>query len=256
MRPTEPQVCMCCTASLHVLILVTGSNSRPQSMPPTARLTTVFYSNFSTESTPASKFAKPKLCLPVGVTEQLSEADLKMSQRKVPRGHLTATSVKAAMLKLNSYLNKEARLVTRECESFSLMELQEIQLALFQVRSHVLQRNYSIGDRRLSQIDNIHSLVSSHRQQVKVAEMQPELRSMVRDGLCLESIMMFVHHLSSMAREQIKQLMQLPLLPQVELHSLNSLGSKLPASHSVTEAHSMYVKQASCAVCHVAPSHH
>jgi len=66
---------------------------------------------------------------------------------------------------------------------------------------------------------------------------------MIRDGLCHELVMMYVHHLTESARGELKSgTFVLPRLPVGEMHH--------PQNGNVG-AHDEYSKRVSCTICHV-----
>jgi len=227
---------------------VTGSNSHPAKIPPSSRLTTMIYSNFTSgnKSVPEGIFDLPKVCLPVSA--ELSARDLTRAKQKVPRSHLAGTSVSEAMMKLNANLKADTELHTAPCETLPLEQLQELQLTIFAARHEKLQQVYE-GDNRKLPYDSTESLVNAHRQQAATSASRPDLRAMIRDGVCQETVMMYIHHLSAPVRDSLKALptFVLPLLPERELHA------KPAQDELATQAHGAYVAQATCAVCHVAP---
>merc|ERR1711920_755481 len=76
----------------------------------------------------------------------------------------------------------------------------------------------------------------------------PALSIKARDGACHEMVMWYIHHLSESAREEIKERLTLPLLPEVKHEEPTS------PSDTEVEVHRRYTQQASCAVCHVNPT--
>merc|ERR1712039_451545 len=65
--------------------------------------------------------------------------------------------------------------------------------------------------------------------------------SVQRDGHCHEAVMWFVHHVPETVRNEVANLMAIPLLPYTK-HSCS--GS------SCHEVHDEYLKQVSCQDCH------
>merc|ERR1719433_1147472 len=122
------------------------------------------------------------------------------------------------MSKLNRMLRADRGLKTKPCDAFSLEELQELQGELFAARSPTLQDMYS-GDRRSLPYATNAALAGSHSEQSAWLKARPDLLAMLRDGLCHELVMMYMHHLSDSAREEVKSgAVVLPLLPEGDLH--------------------------------------
>jgi len=86
-------------------------------------------------------------------------------------------------------------------------------------------------------------------EQARHQELSPELSAKAADGICHEMVMWFIHHLSASAREEIKQHLVLPLLPEEQHQAPHPTA---PDIHH--EVHSRYTERTGCAVCHVAPS--
>merc|ERR1711918_67665 len=75
---------------------------------------------------------------------------------------------------------------------------------------------------------------------MQMVQERPEVMAMVRDGLCHETVMWYVHHLPEATKEEVKRLISLPLLPETYHQNLTQ-----------AEAQERYQSQVSCAVCHV-----
>jgi hypothetical protein len=153
------------------------------------------------------------------------------------------------MASLNEKLLDQPGLATAACESFNITDLLGIQRTLFHARNPALQRIYKEAqDNRKLRYSSLPELDGAQREQRAAAGSSPHLVSMMRDGLCHELVMMYVHHLSVGARSEISaQDFMLPLLPERDLH---------PAPHAAAEQtdhahHAMYKDRATCAICHV-----
>jgi len=260
---------------------VTGGNSAPDSKKGSPRLSTVWYSNFTVgdSAVKSDDFVKPSwFCIPVGEQEvaeflgldkltpahlgqpehqrrahylphaKPAASDLARARRPRPRAEVAGATFEEAMAKLNKMLTADRGLTTKACSAFTLKELHGLQEELFTARSPELQGMYD-GDRRsLPYKSNAH-LADVHSKQLSWAENRPHLTEMLRDGLCHELVMMYMHHLSASARKEIKAAaLALPLLP------LGGLHAPPAARDETTEAaHASYTGQTSCAICHVVP---
>jgi len=260
-------------------VRVTGGNSAPSPTKGSPRLNSVWYKDFVTgdNATNPGLFVKPSwFCIPVGAAEttaffghevrpahafnpafhrrahylphaKASHKDLMRARRPKPGRAFQGDSFASTMQKLNAILLREKGLRTQSCETFSLELLQEMQRELFNARTHELDAVYkSAEDTRRMAHDSAESLEG---EQAKLAAIQsPRLLTKARDGACHEMVMWYIHHLSENAREEIKERLILPLLPEMQ-HEAE------PASTAEqTEVHRRYTQQASCAVCHVDPS--
>jgi hypothetical protein len=260
-------------------IRVTGGNSAPNGQKGSPRLSTVWYKDFDTSAnaTKPEDFVKPSgFCIPVGADEvkahfghdvqpshtfdsafhrrahylphaKASARDLTRARRPTPGRAFQGDDFADTMQKLNKALLREKGLRTQKCESFSLEVLQEMQRELFNARTHQLDAVYAnAGDTRRMAHDSVESLEG---EQARVAGIKaPSLLNKARDGACHEMVMWYIHHLSDTAREEIKQRLVLPLLPEMQ-HEEVAVAEKTAVADDV---HRRYTAQASCAVCHVA----
>lgn len=259
---------------------VTGGNSAPNGQKGSPRLSTVWYSDFDTSdnATSPDTFKKPSgLCIPVGADEakaffgrevtsadafspafhrrahylphaKANPKDLRRARQPKPGSSFQGSTFAETMQKLNEILVKEKGLKTQACEDFSIEVLQEMQRELFNARTHELDAVYkNVGDTRRLSHDSVESLEG---EQVKVAGIRdPSLQAKARDGACHEMVMWYIHHLSENARQEIKDKVILPLLPEVQHAGAASHGDA-----DAVAVHDRYTQQASCAVCHVSLS--
>jgi hypothetical protein len=254
---------------------VTGGNSQPDPQQ-SPRLNSVWYYDFTTgsDATSASDFKKPFLCIPFGAEEQeaffghtvtedhiwssafhhrahwaphakTDARDLTRARQPKPSRAFQGNDFTETMQKLNALLEREEGLQTQKCSDFSTETLHEMQRLLFNARTPELDAVYQdVADTRLMAHTDLPSLAA---EQTKHQALTPELRAKATDGICHEMVMWFVHHLSASAREEIKQHLVLPLLPE-EQHQAPHPAA--PAEHH--EVHSRYTERTGCAVCHVA----
>jgi len=265
-------------------VRVTGGNSAPNAQKGSPRLSSVWYSNFTTgaNAVKPEDFAKPNWgwCIPVGSEEaetflglekltaahlshpdaqrrahylphaNPAKSDLARARQKLPRAKAAGSSLQEAAVKLNRFLTQERGLTTRACSSFKLEELHGVHRELFSARSPILQSIY-VGDRRSLRYASEAELAEAHKLYVTWSEDQPHLLEIVRDGLCHELVMMYMHHLSASARAAVKEgAFVLPLLPEGGLHQ-----KPVAAQHGdgiAAAIHQSYTNKTSCAICHVA----
>jgi hypothetical protein len=268
------------TSQKGVPLRVTGGNSAPDSKKGAPRLSTVWYRNFDFGPVwKDSDFDKPSaFCIPVGekairdfVGEEITahhvhspdfrervrylphaepaKSDVIRARQKTPRSAFRGSTFQGAMSSLNEKLLEQPGLVTAACESFNVTDLLGIQRTIFHARNPALQRIYAEAkDNRELRYSSLPELDSVQREQHTAAGSSHHLVSMMRDGLCHELVMMYVHHLSENARSEISaQDFTLPLLPERNLH---------PAPHTSAEEtdhaqHDTYKNRATCAICHV-----
>jgi hypothetical protein len=267
---------------------VTGGDSHPDKTSGTPRLQSNFYTNFSAWQVDASVFDHPRFCIPLGGGSgarqqrllsaffgidgpltaahmqhpplrhraaylpfaQPSAADLSRASTPKPAAHAVGSSVRGAMGVLNRQLLREARLTTRPCDEWTVSELHTVQRELMAARSPDLDAVYAqAADRRALPYTSAEAMDAAHSEQA-AALRQLEL-PYVRDGLCKESVMMYIHHLTAQARDALNAgSFVLPLLPERELHPAPAQEAEAlcPLARKM---HSDYVAKASCAICHV-----
>merc|ERR1719263_2295955 len=112
---------------------------------------------------------------------------------------------------LNAQLLGEAGLETKACDAFTLAELHEVEDVLFFARSHVLQGVYAEAeDTRSIAHKDVKSLREEQRQQKALVAARPDLYDIVRDGVCHEAVMWYVHHTSDAAKAEVRELITPP----------------------------------------------
>jgi len=268
---------------------VTGGNSHPNGQKGSPRLSTVWYSGFTTgnQSVNPKDFVKPSfLCIPVAtetteaffghrvtrdhvfdpsfhkrahslpmhVARQHSDTaptarDIKRAVQKIPGPKYSGKHFFDAMTGLNAVLEAEKGLETRACDQFSIEELHAVQRVLFEARSPEFQQVYtSASDTRSLMHATSTKLEEEQAAVEQLMTSRPEVANMVRDGVCHQTVMWYVHHLAEGTKEEVKQLIVLPLLPKT--YHKEPLFLKDP---SVQVGHKRYKSQVSCAVCHIAP---
>jgi len=258
-------------------VRVTGGNSAPNPTQGSPRLNSVWYSNFKTgdDSVKPDDFKKPAwICIPVmmdaaeqkeffgfvpthkhvmsadfhqrahwAVHANSSAADLHRASSKPV--HLKGANFKDAMQLLNSRLTDAPLLQTKACSTFTLAELEQVQRLLLEARSPALQRVYEDNSDTRALRVQLTELAQQYTLLQQITTARPELFAKVRDGLCHETVMLYVHHLSEGAREEVQHLVSLPLMPPTQ-HAAKAEDDAIAA-----QVHSTYNTQVSCAVCHV-----
>lgn len=172
---------------------------------------------------------------------------MKRARTKVPRADKTGDTFKGTMAQLNKVLTRDLELSSERCEAFTVEQLHEIQKELFAARSPALQEVYLGHDNRALQYASLAHLVGKHKEQVEAAATSP-VGTMIRDGLCHELVMMYVHHLTESARTALKSgAFMLPRLPESDMH-------RRPVGHGpmAEDAHKQYQERVSCTICHMA----
>jgi len=257
---------------------VTGGNSQPDPQQ-SPRINSVWYYDFETgsDATSADDFKKPfGICVPVGAEEQKTffghtvtkdhiwssefhhrahwaphakadARDLARARQPKPSRAFQGNDFTETMQKLNALLDREQGLQTQKCGDFSMATLHEMQRLLFNARTPELDAVYQdAADTRVMAHADMPSLKA---EQARHQELTSDLSAKAADGICHEMVMWFIHHLSASAREEIKQHLVLPLLPEEQHQAPHPTA---PDVHH--KVHSLYTERTGCAVCHVAPS--
>jgi hypothetical protein len=144
-------------------------------------------------------------------------------------------------------------LKTRECGSFTLKEVTDVQRFLHSVRDEAFQSVYESNNdnRRLSTFgkwtDSIEELEKSWVEEAQIVHDTPSLHDMARDGKCHEAVMWYTHHLSESTKEEAKLHLALPLLPNVQ-HLVNKNLHVEGSSHD--KVFKGYKQGLGCTKCH------
>merc|ERR1712226_1166927 len=106
------------------------------------------------------------------------------------------------MNNLNGVLNRENGLRTQPCQNFTGAMLRDVQRALFDARTPELDRVYQ-GAKDTRRMVHLASddLEGEHAKHASLEQQRPDLVRKLHDGLCHETVMWYVHHLSESARE-------------------------------------------------------
>jgi hypothetical protein len=175
-----------------------------------------------------------------------TDADVARARQPKPRRKYKGHHFGEAMNTLNAVLLGEPDLATKQCDEFTLAELFAVEDVLFFARSHELQGVYAEAkDTRNIAHETIASLRAEQRDQKALVALRPDLEDIVRDGVCHEAVMWYVHHTSEEAKAEVRELITLPLLPEAQ-HPPQPEHD----AHA-SKAHARYTKAVSCAICHV-----
>ena len=104
---------------------------------------------------------------------------------------------------------------------------------------------YGAGDTRTIQHTDANELRGEQQGILQLIVANANLASILRDGLCHEIVMWYVHHLMDAAKAEVKHMTSIPLLPpqSYEIYDAKTKTEKA--------AHEIYQGKISCAVCHV-----
>lgn len=187
---------------------------------------------------------------PTGETEEtkqpMTSADSTRAER-MPGDAYKGTSFGQMSEVLNGWLG-ESDVETKDCDSFNVTELRQLQAILYLLRDTRLDDIYqtSADNRRMR-----HSMedLEEHWQELDhaIEGHTPDhpIHSLQRDGHCHEAVMWFVHHLT----EDVKELVAgsglvIPLLS----FTRHDLPEDATAGHQ--KLHKAYEEQVTCASCH------
>ncbi len=172
-----------------------------------------------------------------------NENDLKRAVSK-PRSQFRGHSFEGMNAVLNQHLLSSGKAM-RACENFTLAELHSVRAALFDAREPALDDVYRPkSDGRRMTIGSAQELVQQHDRYQEIAQQNPTVIPMLRDGLCHESVMWYVHHLTELARKKVS--IVLPALPVSKKHSLHTVNP----SNLEHEVAKVYDEQLTCQACH------
>ncbi len=172
-----------------------------------------------------------------------SASDLKRAVAK-PRKQFQGGNYQEMNAVLNKQLLSSGKTM-RACDDFTLAELHNVRVALFDAREPALDAVYKPkNDGRKMTMESAQELAQQNDRYKEIAEQNPSLIPMLRDGLCHETVMWYVHHLTEDAREEVD--MELPALPASEKHSLHTANP----SNLENEAAKLYNQALTCQSCH------
>jgi len=172
-------------------------------------------------------------------------SDLKRARTKVPRDQYRAEHPYDMGKALTGHL-KLAHSNTKPCHQWTPAELQELQAKLHGLREETHNQIYGeTRDNRALRFPNIEEYQAHWKEITQVAESNPFLVEMQRDGHCLEAIMWWVHHLSEKTRAKLDHLV-LPTMPLTEWRE--PIEEEGLAATKVYKAH--YNPSSTCLACH------
>mmetsp|Transcript_80213 Transcript_80213/g.186248 ORF Transcript_80213/g.186248 Transcript_80213/m.186248 type:complete len:503 (+) Transcript_80213:106-1614(+) len=176
---------------------------------------------------------------------QARKVDLQRARTRVPRAQYRGSDFHSMSNTLNDVLRKRTPR-SRECELWSVEELQQLQLLLLMLRDPELDAIYhhSRDNRRVQR--EVTTLAREWEELNALAARDPELARIHRDGHCHEAVMWYVHHLPEDVRVALKDKVSLPLLSYTR-HSVPAA-----ADAGARRVHQAYEEKVTCASCHSA----
>jgi len=184
---------------------------------------------------------------PVG-HQQSSTEDLERARTKVPRAAYKGDTFGEMSQTLNEWLMKHAP-NSKECDAWTVDELQRLQMQLFVLRDPQLDGVYQdTRDSRQLPVD-LAKTAREWDELNSLAQSSPELQRIHRDGHCHEAVMWYVHHLPESVKAELKDKIALPLLSRMR-HELSLPVANV--SMAARRVHKSYTYKVSCADCHSA----
>jgi hypothetical protein len=204
----------------------------------------------SIEGAPTMKFALCVLaCLSLPSAFALrdpDQSDIRRASNPVPRNEYKGKDFKSMVAALNGHL-QTAGLTTKACHEFEPSALHELLRNLFPYSATDLLDIYTAADDNRQRLENtIEELEEKWAHMNHVTSGNQQLKNVYRDGLCHQTVMWFVHHLSAADQAELKHLVTIPLLP-LKKHTEPVQASK--ATHTVLK---VYNEHSTCQAGHTA----
>jgi hypothetical protein len=142
----------------------------------------------------------------------------------------------------------------KECSEFTIDELDDVMRLIYAARDPQLQSIYEgCNDPRSLDSTMPAGTTAQHLEDRYMAEKEliaaaADLEGMMRDGKCHETVMWFIHHLSTEAQLEVAGMVSLPLLPNLR-HAMNGHGMST-ASGAIENG---YIQAIRCIDCHITP---
>lgn len=175
-----------------------------------------------------------------------AEADLRRARAKVPQeSHKGQGSILSMNTVLNRHLLARDSLNTRHCEDFSALELQALLRSLAPLAEPELLEVYeATADNRQQRQRPEHREALWSRLNRHVGS-EEALHAPLRDGLCHQAVLAFVHHLTASTQAELADAgFTMPLLP------MQGHAKPAAASARAADVFEEYAQSVSCTVCH------
>merc|ERR1711871_501017 len=186
-----------------------------------------------------------------------TDADLARAATKVPRPAYRANSHQSVPDALNGILVGTPGLSTTPCSSMPLEQLVMVMRTIHAARSPEFEAIYQAtkDNRRLGTFGKFTSDEKELHQQFGLAaqlvQNQPPLHDHVRDSMCREAVMWWVHHLSDRTKVELMPYLTIPLLPGPgELVEKNEMLRRSIDPHSLRRVDLAANQSKWCFMCH------
>jgi len=174
-----------------------------------------------------------------------SNSDLQRARTKVPRDQYRSDHSYRMGKVLNGHLTRSHG-NTKACHEWSPEELQELQAKLHGLKEDTHNEIYvDSRDNRALRFGSIEEYQAHWGEMGQLAQGNPFLKEMQRDGHCLEIVMWWVHHLSQKTQADLSHV-TLPTMPLVEWRE--PIEEEGPAAMKMYKAH--YNPSSTCLACH------
>ncbi len=175
-----------------------------------------------------------------GATSIPSPRDLAKASTPLPRAYLTGSTFESRARVLNEALDTLDDLQVKQCAEYTLEELIAVWETLKASTNEHLNDVYERGvdNRRLSGLPDGFSLPKSD-----------QLEKVLRDSLCIESVMLYAHHLGAAEKDEFHALSTLPTMPSTE-HKQEDFDH---SDEETKRVFHRYQEVRTCDICHADP---
>lgn len=185
------------------------------------------------------------------------DIDIDRAHQVIPRSHFRGNSFKHGSDVLNDHLKNVKGLITRDCESFSNSELEDILVALEAVSITKLGEIYKNKSDNRMLFSSPQMLIEFQKDRDALKQLQKVndteaffIDELIRDKKCIQIVLRYAHHLTYYQRRNIHKLgfiEALPLLPTLSTNAI-SISSHLHDSKMTIDR---YTKTVNAIQCHV-----
>jgi len=172
-----------------------------------------------------------------------TETDLARANNPFPSMEFKGSSVPHTAEVLNNAL--DAKFDTRACEDWSIEELQSFQKVILAIKHDAFDGIYKPkSDNRRMTHDSLEEKKAEFEEHNAITDKHDRMVDMQKAGLCAESVMWFIHHLTDTVKDLVVSGMHVP--------NLSEEGHECPedANEHEEKICKAYTKQISCTTCH------
>lgn len=194
----------------------------------------------------------------VVAADAASSVDLRRARSKTPAEAFKGEGHAGMVTQLNRQLESTPGLKTKVCSEFGVDDIVNIQKSMLSKMDATLNDIYVESDdnRRLMvfgrETADPNTILALWQEEAALLKEHPSLHDVARDGKCHETVMWWVHHLSTTSRSELLGNMTLPLL-QTTLHSRAPFWDLAPKP-VVNKVMDNYKAGIGCSACHATAS--